>query len=203
MAKLTLFSVYNYCRSHGIDLFESFDTLNPEVDKNTLIGKIMLRGGEFGVVYADPSFMKEAIGVWSAEWSHTIDRWLKIQNEEYNPLHNYDRHEEYTDTSTEESHNSGSSTGDDNATNTESKRTYDSADMKDVAQSGNISHSGLTSNADMNGKKEFNHSAHLYGNIGVTTASQLQIEARAAERWSLYDNIAGLFINEFCIPVYE
>ena len=202
MAKLTLFSVYNYCRSHGIDLFESFDTLNPEVDKDTLIGKIMLRGGEFGVVYADPSFMKEAIGIWSAEWSHTIDRWLKIQNEDYNPLHNYDRHEEYTDTSTEESHNSGNSTGDDNATNTESKRTYDSADMKDVAQSGNISHSGLTSNADMNGKKEFNHSAHLYGNIGVTTASQLQIEARAAERWSLYDNIAGLFINEFCIPVY-
>ena len=202
MAKITLFSIYSYCTAHGIDLFESFDTLNPEIDKDTLIKKIIIRGGEFGVVYADPSFMKEAIGVWSAEWAHTIDRWLKVQNEEYNPLHNYDRHEEYTDESTEESHNTGSSSGTDGATNTESKRTYDSNTMNDIAKSGTDSHSTLTSGADMNGSKTFKHKAHLCGNIGVTTASQLQIEARNAERWSLYDNIAGLFINEFCIPVY-
>lgn len=202
MAKITLFSIYEYCEAHGINLFESFAALNPDIDKDVLIKKIIIRGGEFGVVYADPSFMKEAIEVWVSEWSHTIDRWLKIQNEEYNPLHNYDRHEEYTDSSTEKLHNSGTSSGNDGATNTESKRTYDSSTMNAIAQSGTQSNSTLTSSADSDNTKELKHEAHLYGNIGVTTASQLQQEARVSERWSLYENIAGLFINEFCIPVY-
>lgn len=202
MAKLTLFSIYQYCDAHGIDLFESFGSLNPEVDKETLVRKILIRGGEFGVVYADPSFMKEAITIWSAEWAHTIDRWVKAQNEEYNPLHNYDRYEEYSDKTIEESHNTGKSEGNDNSTNTESKRTYDAADMKAVAQAGTNATTGLESSADMNGSRELEHKAHLYGNIGVTTSAQMLSESRAVERWSLYDNIAGLFINEFCIPVY-
>lgn len=194
MAKLTLFSVYSYLNVHNINLFESFSAFPEDIDVDAVAREILIRGGEFGVVYADADFMKMAVDNWTKKWLHTIERWNLIQNEEYNPLHNYDRHETYTDIAS----GSGTSGGEDHSTNIENRNSYDSADLKPIASAGNDSTSSLTSTSESN----FTHDAHLYGNIGVTTSSQLQIEARSAERWALYENIAGLFISEFCIPVY-
>ena len=194
MAKLTLFSVYSYLNNHNINLFESFSAFPEDIDVDAVAREILIRGGEFGVVYADADFMRMAVENWTKKWLHTIERWNKIQNEDYNPLHNYDRHEIYTDTAS----GSGTSGGEDHSTNTENRNSYDSATLQPIASAGNDSTSTLTSTS----QSTFEHDAHLYGNIGVTTSSQLQIEARSAERWALYENIAGLFISEFCIPVY-
>lgn len=194
MAKLTLFSVYSYLNTHGINLFESFSAFPDDIDADAVAREILIRGGEFGVVYADVDFMKMATDNWTKKWLHTIERWNKIQATDYDPLHNYDRHEIYTDTAS----GSGTSGGEDHSTNVENRNSYDSADLKPIASAGNDSSSSLTSTSE----STFEHKAHLYGNIGVTTSSQLQIEARSAERWALYENIAGLFISEFCIPVY-
>lgn len=46
------------------------------------------------------------------------------------------------------------------------------------------------------------HSAHLYGNIGVTTSAQLLLEFLDVERWNIYEQISDLFVDEFCIMVY-
>lgn len=46
------------------------------------------------------------------------------------------------------------------------------------------------------------HTAHLYGNIGVTTSAALLQEFLDVERFNIYENIADLFIDEFCIMVY-
>lgn len=46
------------------------------------------------------------------------------------------------------------------------------------------------------------HKAHLYGNIGVTTSAQMLREFLDVERFNIYENIADLFIDEFCIMVY-
>ena len=46
------------------------------------------------------------------------------------------------------------------------------------------------------------HTAHLYGNIGVTTSAQMLREFLDVERFNIYENIADLFIDEFCILVY-
>ena len=194
MAKLTLYSVYEYLRVHNINLFESFDAFPEDIDKDAVAKEILIRGGEFGVVYADPEFCKMQADNWTKKWLHTIQRWNLIQNEDYNPLHNYDRHEEYTDIAS----GSGTSGGEDHANNTENRNSYDSDMLKPIASAQNDSNSTLTSTSE----STFEHKAHLYGNIGVTTSSQLQIEARGAERWALIENIAGLFISEFCIPVY-
>lgn len=46
------------------------------------------------------------------------------------------------------------------------------------------------------------HEGHLYGNIGVTTSSQMLMEYLDAMQWNIYQHITDMFIAEFTIPVY-
>lgn len=68
------------------------------IDKATLESNILLECAELEILYADPVFMQMAI----REWSKTmLPVWEKLYNTTqltYNPIHNYDRHEEYEDT---------------------------------------------------------------------------------------------------------
>lgn len=205
MAKLTLFSAYNYCKAHGENLFEAFDAI-PDIDADLLTNVLLIRGGEFGLIYPDTDFLKMQVETSVKKWQHTIARWVKIQSEDYNPIHNYDRYEEYTDTENASGTQTagGSSTVIDDTTNTESKAAYDSNALQTNAQSKIDGTTTNTTNnsATQNNNRELVHTAHLFGNIGVTTTSQLQTEARKAEAWNLYENIAGLFIADWCIPIY-
>lgn len=80
-----------------------FDLLNlPDgIDKDTVEGNILMEGGEFEVLYADPNFMKQMVGIWSKKHYRTFDKWIKALNIEYAPLENYDRFEEWDDTGSE------------------------------------------------------------------------------------------------------
>lgn len=53
-----------------------------------------------------------------------------------------------------------------------------------------------------NRAEQVKHSAHLYGNIGVTTSAALLREFLDVERFNIYEQIADIFIDEFCIMVY-
>lgn len=46
------------------------------------------------------------------------------------------------------------------------------------------------------------HNAHLYGNIGVTTSTQMLEDYLRVERWNIYEQIANIFVDDFCIMVY-
>ena len=46
------------------------------------------------------------------------------------------------------------------------------------------------------------HKGRMYGNIGVTTSQQMLQSELDLALWNLYDQIADLFISEFCIMVY-
>lgn len=47
------------------------------------------------------------------------------------------------------------------------------------------------------------HTGRVHGNIGVTTSMQLLKDQYDVAKWSLYDNLAILFIAEFTIPIYD
>ena len=96
-AKITLFSFAQWMQMHDKDLFS--EMILPEgVDKDTLTDNILIRGGEFEVIYAQPDFMQRAIGSWSKKWYRTFAKWVEALDIEYNPLENYDRMEDFTDT---------------------------------------------------------------------------------------------------------
>ena len=109
---MSLIGLYNYYP----DLFK-YLTVPDELDKSTLIDTILLRSGEFEVLYPDPEFLEFSIGAWSRKWAPTFDRWVNALSIEYNPLENYDRIEDWTDNRDISGHNNTA----DNGTESQSK----------------------------------------------------------------------------------
>lgn len=78
--------------------------------KDTLIDTIIDMSSEFGTLYHDPTAIKAQIGLLSDRFSWGMARDWRVLHEEYNPLYNFDRHEDYTDTETGSSSQTGTST---------------------------------------------------------------------------------------------
>lgn len=104
--------------------------LLPEgIDKGSLTDNIVLEGGDFEVLYADPYMFRAAVGTWSSKHYRTFEKWVAALNIEYNPLENYDRMEDYTDTS-----NKGEKTtaGNTRTLNHEDKETINTEDKETI-----------------------------------------------------------------------
>ena len=161
-ARMTLMGLYNYDDS----IFVNLD-LPTSLDREITINNILLRCGECPLIYSNVSMNKIAIGVWSKKWKPSIERMITALDEEYNPLHNFDRYEKYDD----ERHNTDSNRTDgelnrttsQNKTDTttynsdlESKTTYDSTITDGSTIDENISYSG--SDTTLNDVSAFNDS---------------------------------------------
>ena len=211
-SKLTLIGLYNYDNT-VLDLL-SF----PEgIDKQLAISTILLRCGEFELLYPSLPFVKSLCDVWSKKHYRTFDKWITALNTQYNPLDNYNRHEEYTDTRTGSDTHSGqdSTTGSTTpaqttTTATETVSAFDSGTYQPKAQntdsyvvnvagsdSSTITHGEIISRDD-----ELTHEAHMWGNIGITSSQKMLTEELEVSRFSLYDQIADIFCEEFCLMIY-
>ena len=252
-AKMTLIGYNNWFESFNQDLFE-YLTVPTGIDRSLLINNILLKGGEFEVLYGDPNFTKNMIGVWSSKWQHTLERWVNALSIDYNPLENYDRMEDWTDngqkmtsssqkdnqdriassTNSEETKREENAIGNDfsksegsgDTTNTRSaynSSVYQPHDKSESSSEGKNTSSSLTSadgktstdsitnnidsvvNSSTGTGSEINgsiHSGRMHGNIGVTTSQQMLEAELNIAKWNLYDEIADLFISEFCIYLY-
>ena len=89
-AKITIQGMEDYLNYQGKSLFEG---INPD----TLKGNIFMEAGEFEVLYSNPDFMRDKITMWSNKYYSTFEKWIQALLEEYNPLYNYDRNEEVTE----------------------------------------------------------------------------------------------------------
>ena len=227
-AKITLTSFYTWFNT-AVTPDDLFKNLNlPEgIDKDTLVGNILMRGGEFEVMYSDPYFLQNLIGVWSSKWYRTFDKWVKALAIEYSPLENYDRMEEWQDT--RNNHGSETTSGTLGRTTSDSlsrtatdggttetkvsaydSSTYQPSNQVTVTNSSgftdtgsgtlNDTTSGSTTTSFGEGAK---HEGRVHGNVGVTTSqTMLESELQIAE-WNLYEHITDLFLSEFVIPIYS
>lgn len=103
-AKLTLIGLINYSQTEppygpGNGLFDLM-TLPEGINKDDVINDLIMRAGEFELLYPDYNYMRQFIGVWSRKHYRTFEKWVAALAVEYNPLDNYDRYEEYTDIGT-------------------------------------------------------------------------------------------------------
>lgn len=46
------------------------------------------------------------------------------------------------------------------------------------------------------------HNSRVHGNIGVTTSQQMLQAELDLQRWNIYEHIADIFVDEFCIQIY-
>ena len=99
MQRMTLIGLYNYEQSFDVDLFKNL-ALPDGYDKPTFIKSLLLEHGEKCVLYTDPDFFIQAIGMWSSKYSLELSRIHEALTAEYNPIWNYDRNEEWSDEGT-------------------------------------------------------------------------------------------------------
>jgi len=220
-AKITLIGMAKWLEDGGDDLFAQM-TLPAGINRQTFIDTVLMRGGEFEILYAEPSTMQYAIGAWSRKWQHTLEKWSEVLQIEYNPLENYDRRESWSDAKTGNENRTGSRTEsgsssdtavtNGSSTNENQRAAFDSASYSPVEQDTNTSQNSSSgaSVTNANGTESENksnaesalHEGRTHGNIGVTTSQQmLQAEWEVA-KLNVYENASELFLTELCIYTY-
>ena len=102
---LSIITMYQYDPTVFDDL-----VLPPALDPDLVTDSIMLELGELELLYNDPSMMKFAIGRWS---SKELKKWNDLYATtvlDYNPIENYNRTDDFTDTETRSLANSNTET---------------------------------------------------------------------------------------------
>lgn len=212
MSLLTVEGLYNYDNT----LFDGFNVPDGLV-KQIAIDAILMRTRELEILYPDLTYMKSRITIWSNKYQIN---WKKLYDTtvlEYNPIENYDRIEDLTDT-------------DDVSTSSARDNTIKSTSTNEIVNSVNITdqntafNDGLTVHAKQitdgdttenvnitNTEKEnvndgrtgkHTRTGRVHGNIGVTTSQQMIQNERDLVVFNLYDVIAESFIENFCLMVY-
>lgn len=224
MSLLTVEGLYNY----DTTLFDGFNVPKGLV-KQIAIDTILMRTRELEILYPDFTYLKNRIAIWSNKYQIN---WKKLYDTtvlEYNPIENYDRVEDWTDTDDETSTsardntrnttNSVKSTSTNeimNSVNVTDQNTAFNAGLADYAkqitdgdttENGSITNTETgkdTENESVNGGRTGKHTrtGRAHGNIGVTTSQQMIQSERDLVVFNLYDVIAESFIENFCLMVY-
>lgn len=181
-AKYTLFGANRWMLSHEDDLFKNLVVPAP-LNKDTAVDVILQKGADFEVLYGDPYFIQDLIGVWSNKWQATFERWAKALEIEYNPLENYDRYEDWVD--------SGSKFNKENGSNV---RTSSSEDKNNSTLASQI-HNDVYNNDEIENKK----SAFDDGNYAPLTKTDDTIngtnDTRSMTAGSTDDNKISTDVN--------
>lgn len=196
--RLTLIGLYKYNPAVFSNL-----SLPASVDEETFIDSLMLEYGECPLIYPDYDFMKLAIGAWSRKWYANIERIAAAINAEYNPLHNYDRTETWTEN---ETGNTEATTNTDITNSGSDENKVSAYNESDYQPSNKTEYESTEAN-----EKTYNEdntrnnvkTGRAYGNIGVTentTMLQHELDIRRTE--NLYHIISELFYKEFCLYVF-
>lgn len=208
--RIPLMSLYNYDNS----IFDGL-SLPYGINKETLIDKIMIRGGEYESIYTSVPFLKSAITNWSDTHRHLIERWLYVFNKEFEPLENYDRVEDWTDDANNSTTGTGTTKGNDNThaqgnvTGTNTVSAYNTNNLVNDNGTSQGNTTDTTSSTQTNSTTESNdtthsmHSGRVHGNIGVTTSMQMyeSFWTLMGEYGDIYNAIATLFLQDFVVPI--
>ncbi len=152
MQRMTLIGLYNYERTFDRDLFVNL-SLPEGYDKPTFINSLLLEHGEKCVLYTDPDFFKQAIGMWSSKYALELERIHQALTVEYNPIWNYDRSEEWSDEGTGKT-----------SSETDSNR-------KDISETGAKHEGESTTNAGHKAQDQQNYDDVTTNDYDVTTSN--------------------------------
>lgn len=90
---LSLLGLYQYDNR----IFDGL-ALPQGVDKETLVNNLLSEAAEFEVLYPEPRFLSNMISAWSAKELPVWEKLVETLHYEYDPISNYDRNEESTNT---------------------------------------------------------------------------------------------------------
>lgn len=173
VATLSLLGLYSF-RGDILDDFK----LPDGIDRDDFVEMLLFDTAELELLTPDPDIMKQLLGRWSNVRVNAWSKMLDTETVEYNPIHNYDRQEDWVDDGTGSSITDLSVAG------------FNDADMADRERTG----TGTTTQS--------RHTARISGNIGVTTTQQMLESERESRKYSTVFEIIGEFKERFCLLVY-
>ena len=179
------------------------DDINDDDTKKLIVDDIILRHGDTPLFIPEPTVMKYYITSWSTRMLPIFTRMYAACTAEYNPIENYDRQEDRTDTigntrtldtntATTGTNTTEDSVSAENVTTfSPDTKTVETPDL-DVADTGTITDDGSVT-----------VDSHVHGNIGVTTSQQmLESELQLVPKLEIVRIISDSWAAEFCLDVY-
>lgn len=207
MARFTLYGLYQYQPT----LFDS-SPFPEKGNKDIFIDTLMQRHGMLYMYQQVGDEVAERnITNWFTRNLYNFEQLFSALYADYNPIENYDRKEDWTDTPDVSYTKSG---GHENTIENQSDITqentvsaFNSASYEPNTKntSEDKGHSTETLVYNEEATKETGtrkHDGRIHGNIGVTTNQNMIQEEIQLRQFDLYNYIADLFAKEFLIQVY-
>ena len=182
-----------------------------DLDVELLKSVIVERCGLLEPLYSEPETMKQVISIWfrSHQWNiaHVID----LIKTAYNPLENYDRHEDLERGKTDTRNRTQTYSEDGTViTNQETERTvaafntssYSPAD-KTVSDGRTTTETGGNTSGTDAGSENEHAVNYIHGNIGVTTTQAMfQEELALLGGFNAYQYIAEMFSKDLMLSIW-
>ena len=221
-ATISILGLHNYTDGHVWDEL----VLPNDIDRDVLIGNILLECAELEIIYPEPDTMTKAIGLWSAAESDVWEKLDATTKFDYNPIWNKDGtvietesthriHKELGSEDEKAAAESSDTTGVHNTgTDTTQVSAYDASSFQDREKNSTAGDSTSHNVSDSSGKTERDidrdnmdaddryYERKERGNIGVTTTQQMIKEEREVDQFHIDDYIVQSFKRRFCLLVY-
>lgn len=192
--RMTLYGMYQYDPT----LFDGV-VLPDGMDKTLMVNQIIRQSGDLFPYYQVPPQVKTAITEWFTRRKGNFAKLWQGFTAEYNPIENYDRQEDSTETPNIT--HTLSNSGQDASTNEADVQGYNGTDYVPNSRTKSSGTSSTNGTDTESGTRTY--TSRIHGNIGVTTSAQM-LEGELALRKSMdiYALIAAEFETDNLIQVY-
>lgn len=168
---------------------------------------LLAETAELELLYPEPSTLKTVIKAWATVRGPAWTRMITALTEEYNPLHNYDRQESWTDEHENEGSKSSSGSSESSGSGTDTTQVAgfnDAANLtnKDKLTSSSSGDSSSEYSEETSDTGTTTRTGRVQGNIGVTTSAQMLAGELEIRQQDIYKIIVREFIKMFCLGVY-
>lgn len=220
-ANMSIMGAYIY-DEHLFDKLVLPDEMEP--NKELVVENLVSELAELELVHTNIDTLPDVIGFWSRKQLPVWSKLCETMHYEYNPIHNYDRHEEWhenRDTTNTYRSNAASETVSETKDEAKDETLNKVAGMNDpaAAEDGALANrtqtngtaetkteatGSVTSTSDSVNENEHanTHDSHVYGNIGVTTTQQMIQAQREVVLFNMIDVVIADFKKRFCLAIY-
>lgn len=208
-------------------LFDLFSLPDEMKDKRQdIINSICIETQELEILYPSIPFLQTAIGNWSNTMQSVWKKLYKTTVLEYNPIENYDRTDDTTESvNTKENENVTENITRNDTLNNTTDNTGNSEMINQNVAFNNTDFSNnektmnsIDNNITETGKNKYDTDRSLengktmtnsrtitnrsHGNIGVTTSQQMIEQERQISEFSIVKYIVDDFKQKFCLMIY-
>lgn len=188
-SRVSILGLYSYDPT----LFDKME-LPEQIDRTSFVNYLLLQTSELPLLYGDSDFMKNMIGIWSANRIGVWEKMAKVLYEDYDPFINIKRDEERTETETRDLKTDGSVLSSTQNNVNAWDRVEQPSTGSETTDSSSVTNIGTITRHE---------TYHLEGDSAITDAQDVaRKEIQMRQQFNLITIIINEFKTEFCLNIY-